>query len=77
MPRLTQHLVRRTQLHDLPQIHHCHPVAHVPDHRDVVRDQYVGQISLLLQGNQQIEDLRLDRNIQRAGGFIQHDDVRI
>ena len=29
--------VRRTQLHDLPQIHHCHPVAHVPDHRDVVR----------------------------------------
>ena len=50
--------VRRTQLHDLPQIHHCHPVAHVPDHRDVVRDQYVGQISLLLQGNQQIEDLR-------------------
>ena len=42
-----------------------------------MRDQHVGQISLLLQGNQQIEDLRLDGNIQRAGGFIQHDDVRI
>ncbi len=42
-----------------------------------MRDQHVGQIALLLQGNQQIEDLRLDGNIQRAGGFIQHDDVRI
>lgn len=67
MPWLAQHLVRRTQLHDLPQIHYRHPVAHVPDHRDVVRDQHVGQISLLLQATIKIEDL-LDGNISALVG---------
>lgn len=42
-----------------------------------MRDQHVGQITLLLKGHQRVEDLRLHGNIQRAGGFIEHDDIRI
>jgi len=37
------HLSPPSQFHDLAQIHHGHPVADVPDNRQVVRDEQVGE----------------------------------
>ena len=47
--RLVKNLRRAAQLDDLPQVHHGHPVRHVPYHRDVMGNQDVGQIARPLQ----------------------------
>ena len=40
-------------------------------------NQDVGQIARPLQLGQQVEDLRLHRDVQRGGGLVEHDDVRV
>ena len=45
--------------------HHTDPVAHLPDHRQVVTDEQHRQPEFLLQVFQQVQDLRLNRNVQR------------
>ncbi len=68
-------MLSRAQFDNLAQIHDRNAIAHVTDDRDVVRDQDIRQIVLLLQFHQQVQNLRLDRNIQCRGRFIQHNDV--
>ena len=43
------------------------------DHPQVMRDKQVGQMHLLLQLLQEIDDLRLNRNIQRRDRFVADD----
>ena len=38
----------RRQLDQLPEIHHCDPVAHVSDDAEVVRDEEIGQLEVVL-----------------------------
>ena len=40
------------------------------DDTDIVADEKIGQIIVLLELDKQVQDLRLDRNIQRGDGFI-------
>ena len=72
-----QYFFSRAEFNDLTKIHHRHAIAHVTDHRDVMRNQHKRQIALALQFDQQIEDLRLYGNIQGGGRFIEHDDIRL
>jgi len=58
-----------------PQVHHGHAITDVPDHRQVVRDEEVGEPQLLLQVGQQVEDLRLDRHVERGDGLVADDEV--
>lgn len=48
MTRRNQHLCRRAQFDNLPQIHHRHAIAHVPDNRDVMGYQHIGQVAFPL-----------------------------
>ena len=49
---------------DLAEIHDGYAVADVLDHRQVVRDEQVGEALFALQIHHQIDDLRLDRHVE-------------
>ena len=62
--RVIEQVVGPTQFHDVPEVHHRHPVADVVDHTQIVRDEQVGQVELFLQFFEQVDHLGLDRDIQ-------------
>ena len=45
-------------------------MGHMLDHREVVRDEDIGGAELLLQVHEQVQDLGLDRYIQRGYRFV-------
>ena len=61
---------------DLTQIHHGHVIADVLDDGQVVRDEDVGKRKLLLQVDQQVDDLGLDRDIEGRHRFVADDELR-
>ena len=40
-------------------------------------DEEIGEVALLLQVAQQIDDLRLHRHVERAGRLVEHDELRL
>src|SRR2546421_12823571 len=62
---------------DLPQIHHENPAADMLYDGKVVRDEQVRQAALLLQVPKQIDDLRLNGNIECAHRLIAYDQLRL
>ena len=60
-----------------PGAHHGDPVGDVVDDGEVVRDEQVGEPDLLLQILQKVEDLRLDRDVERGDRLVADDDVRL
>ena len=62
-------------LDDPAQVHHRHLIGEVLDHRQVVRDEQVRDVQLVLQVVEQIEDLRLNRNVQRADRLVADDEI--
>ena len=74
---------RRPFLFHLAMTHDDEPAGERGHHTQVMRDEQVGQIVALLQVAQQIDDLRLDQHVERAGrlikdneGRLQHDGAR-
>ena len=59
------------------EVHHHHVVGDVADHRQVVRDEDVGQPELVLQVLQQVEDLRLHRQVERRDRLVEHQQHRM
>ncbi len=47
------------------------------DHRQVVGDEEIGQAEVLLQFDEQVEDLGLDRDIERGNRFVADDEFRL
>ena len=75
--RVVEHRRARADLDDLAEIHHRDAVADALDHRHVVRDEQEGEAEALLQVEQQIADLRLDRDVERRDAFVGDDHLRI
>src|SRR3984957_1864094 len=75
--RMIPHLLGRRLLGDLPQIHDRHAVAHVTHDRQVVGDEDIGQTELALQVGEQVQDLRLDRHVQRGHRLVTDDQLRV
>ena len=71
-----QRPARRPLLHEAPQVHHADAVAQVAHHAQVVGDEQVRQAVLATQVGEQVEDLRLDRHVQRRGRLVQHQQLR-
>ena len=61
-------------LHDSACVHDHDIVRHLRDHAKVVGDQHDGGVDAVLQVPQKIQDLCLDRNVQRRRGLICDDD---
>src|SRR5579885_774252 len=64
------------KLHDLAEIHDRDAAADVLDHAQVVRDEQVGQVEPLLEVLQKVDDLRLDRYVERRNRLVEHQEAR-
>ena len=60
-----------------PKIHHPQTIRHVTHDREVMADEQVSQPQPLLQVPHQVQDLRLDRDVQRAGRLVAHQEIRL
>src|SRR6056297_2156673 len=61
----------------LALVHDADIVGDEVDHAQVVRDEQVGQPELLLQVQQQVEDLGLDRDVERRDRFVADQELRV
>lgn len=75
--RVPEQLFRRRDFDDPPCIHHGDPVADVPNHPEIVRDENVRQPHVAFQVVEQVDDLRLHRNIERRNRLVRHHETRI
>ena len=66
---------RRT-FHDLSAEHDCHTIGQTPHHRQIVRDEQIGQSELPSQIQQQVQHGCLHRHVQPRGWLIQQDGGR-
>ena len=73
--RLAEELAPVGQLGDPAEVHHRHPVADVLDDAHVVGDEDVGQPELALELLEQVQDLRLDRDVERRHRLVADDEV--
>jgi hypothetical protein len=62
-------------LDQLAEIHDRDAVADVLHHREVVGDEEIGEAEALLQVLQQVDDLRLDRHVERGDRLVADDQV--
>ena len=51
-------------------VHNCDPIAHVPDHGQIVGNKAVGELKLVLHGPQQVQHLRLHGGIKGRGWLV-------
>ena len=70
--RCVEDLLDAGLLDHLAVLHHQHLVGHEAHHREVVADEDVGQAELVLQVLQQVEHLRLHRDVERAHRLVEH-----
>src|SRR5438128_711616 len=75
MKRPPHDFLGRPDLYDSAEVHYAYSVAHVADNVDVVRDEQEGELQLSLQVEQQIQDLRLHRYIQRACRLVENHEL--
>ena len=73
--RLIVEIVAGRHLHDLAEVHHGDAVGDVLDDREVVGDEQVGQSELILQVLEQVDDLGLNRHVQRRDRLVRDDEV--
>jgi hypothetical protein len=56
---------------------HQHIVGDIAHHRQVMADEDIGQVELVLQIGQQVQHLRLHRQVQRRDRLVQHQKRRV
>ena len=69
-PASAKSVVGAARLDDPPGVHHRDPVAQAGDHAEVVGDQQHREAESLLQVGEQLEDLRLDRDVERGRRLV-------
>ena len=74
MLRLGEQLRGVGDLDDAAVRHYSDPIGHVLDDRQVVRDEQVAQVKTLLEVAQQVQDLRLDRHVERGHRLVSDDE---
>ena len=64
-------------LHNLAEVHDRHPVADVAHHAQVVGDEQVGETELVLQLLEQVDDLRLDGDVEGGDRLVADYELRL
>ena len=77
MARAGEQLPDAGLLDDRPGIHHRHVVGHFRDHAHVVGDEQDRHAELSLQPAHQVEDLRLDGDVERGRRLVGDQQCRI
>ncbi len=70
-------VIDRCGLDHTAQVHHDHAVAEVLDHAQVMADKQIGQPQFVAQVHEQVENLRLNRHIQRRHRLVAHQQFRL
>ena len=70
VPGVREHLIRAGGLGDPPRVHHRDPVGVARDHAEVVGDQDDRHTQPFAQVVDQLEDLLLDRDVERGGRLV-------
>ena len=60
---MVKDFLRIGKLDHVAQIHDADAVGNVLDDRQVMRDEQIGQVALLLQISEQVDDLALDGHV--------------
>jgi hypothetical protein len=68
--RRREHRVHVRQLDDLARVHDDDPIGELGDQAEVVRDQDRRGVRLALRLLQHLEDLRLDRHVERRSRLV-------
>ena len=63
-------------LDDLPGVHHRDPLAHLGHHAEIVGDEHDGHAEVGLGLAHEVEDLGLDRDVERGGGLVRDQQLR-
>ncbi len=71
MTRRAADLLDIALLDEAAEIHHPDGIGHVLDQGQVMSDDDVGQGELGLEVGQQVDDLRLDRYVERADRLVE------
>ena len=74
--RLTKEVPHNGPFHHSPGVHYHHRITTLGDHAQIVGDEHDGHAALGLQSLQQLQNLRLDGDIQRRGGLIRDEQLR-
>ena len=74
---IVEDLVCQSLLDDLPVQHHDGPVRQHPDHGKVMGDQHDGDIKLLADLPDQLQDPCLDGEVEPCRHLVQEEDRRI
>ena len=77
MPGRAKDLGNIAGFHHLAAIHHHDPVGDIGNHADIVRHDDHAEVAVAAEFLDQVEDLRLDRHIQRRRRFVGDDQVRV
>ena len=77
MARAVEHVVGGALLDDARRIHHVDAVGVARDHAEIVRDDDQRDVELARQILHQLEDLRLDGDVERGGRLVGDDELRI
>ena len=77
MRRIGIKLVPVGYLDEAAEIHHRHAIGDMTHHRQVVSDEQKAQAEPRLQVLEQIDDLPLDRNVERGNGLVADDEARL
>ena len=75
--RAAEDLVAAADLHRAAEVHHHHLVGDVPHHREIVADEEIGEAELVLQVGEDVQHLRLDRDVERRYRLVEDQDLRL
>src|SRR5215217_6279173 len=75
--RVVEEITDRSPLDDPAGIHHGDVVCRLGHHAEVVGDQDDRRAELALQRLEQVDDLRLDRDVERCGRLVRDDQLRV
>ena len=67
---MREEFIRRRLLHDFSRVHQRDVMRHLADNREVMRDEEKRQTAFRLESEKQIENLFLQRHIERRGRLI-------
>ncbi len=77
MTRRPEQGLDRPVLDDTAEIHDRDLGCDMLDHCQIVADEHIGQAEVAAQLGEQVQDLRLDRYVERRGRLVAHDDPRL
>ena len=77
MDGVVEQFFRRGLFHDGAQVHDGDLVGEVVHHGEVMGDEDIGEVHLLLEGFQQVEDLGLDGYVQGGDRLVTYHEIRV